>query len=152
MTLKFSEQQGLKRLKKVHPKGKLMRSPADSCTNHKPDRHCSPRANSKETSCDTPKERFFGGTTAPMPFKFRQSSAGLKMLDRDDLERMKSREHNRRNNFPVDVRKTMREPPHIEIGPKQLKVRGPLFPNRGEQPGSRSWKSGGFASGASSSA
>ncbi|KAJ4950221.1 hypothetical protein NE237_027053 [Protea cynaroides] len=125
MTSKFSEQQGLKRLKKLYPEGKLMQS--DSCVNQ-PDRHCSPRVNSREDSCSTPNDRFFGGTTAPTSFKFRPSPpVNLKMVDREVLERMKSNAHDRRNDFQVDVRNTMREPPPIEIGPKRLKVKGPSF-------------------------
>ncbi|KAJ4958970.1 hypothetical protein NE237_026081 [Protea cynaroides] len=140
MTSKFSKQKGLKRLKRLHPEGDLRKSSSDSCINRKPDRLCSPSVNLKVTSCSTSKDRYVGGTTAPMSFKFRQSPTDLKMVNREEPERMKQREHyDRRNDFQVDVGKTKREPPPIEIGPKRLKVRSPLFPSRGELPGSRTW-------------
>ncbi|XP_042502738.1 lysine-specific demethylase JMJ706-like isoform X2 [Macadamia integrifolia] len=140
MTSKSSENQGLKRLKKLHPQGELRQSSSDSCINHKPDRHCSPNVNSKEASCPTPKDRFVSGNTAFVSLKFRPSPTNLKMADREEEpERMKPRDHNRRNDFQVDMRKTMRELSPLEIGQKRLKVRGPSFPSRGELPGSRSW-------------
>lgn len=66
------------------------------------------------------RERYGGGSSIPIAIKIKKpanyhSTNGL-------------REHQRTEKFHKnDSRKTLREAPSLEIGPKRLKVRGPSF-------------------------
>ncbi|OVA02874.1 JmjC domain [Macleaya cordata] len=132
MNSKFSEQQRLKRLKKLNPEGSYVQLPSssDCYITKKIDRQFSTNINSKEASVSAPKDRVIIGTTTTSGIKF--------MANKDDGFRARQRELNRKHNFQMDTGKTMREPPPIEIGPKRLKVRGPTYYFGSEQAGSNS--------------
>ncbi|KAF8412601.1 hypothetical protein HHK36_000570 [Tetracentron sinense] len=158
MTSKVSEQQGRKRLKKLHPEGRYEQlSSVDCSTTDKPDRYFSPNVHCKEApgSAST-RDRLAGGTTT-VPMKFKPLLSDLKKAE-DEAVRLKPREHHRKDKLELDVGKTVREPSPLEIVPKRLKVRGPSFSRGGEQAGmscripETDEKSGGPVSGVSSRA
>ncbi|XP_010245224.1 PREDICTED: lysine-specific demethylase JMJ706-like isoform X2 [Nelumbo nucifera] len=141
LSSKFSEQQGLKRLKRLHPEGRFgLSSSSDRYITDKAERHASPSVNSKEVSGFGPKDRFSGGSFTSISMKSRPLLTDLKVVYKDDdnIVRVNPREHIRKN-FEDYVGQTTREPPPIEIGPKRLKVRGPSYPSGGEPTGSSSW-------------
>ncbi|XP_075641806.1 lysine-specific demethylase JMJ13 isoform X1 [Castanea sativa] len=116
MHAKQSDHQGLKRLKKVQPDGRcgqLMLS--DCCRTDESNLKISPH-NSKEAPDSALRDRFARGSSVPISIKCK------KMATEEAISRQQ--EH-RRDRFQLELGKSMREPPPIEIGPKRLKVRGP---------------------------
>ncbi|KAK2427681.1 lysine-specific demethylase [Trifolium repens] len=110
---KHSEQQGLKRLKKVLPEGKSRQqmnfriselSYKQNPVSHKVDIEISS------------KDRFARGNGAPISVRYKKSS-------NEDASIHMQQDHHRRERF----QQTYREAPSIETGPKRLKVRGPSF-------------------------
>ncbi|KAF8380738.1 hypothetical protein HHK36_028228 [Tetracentron sinense] len=134
MMLKFNEQQGLKRLKKPHHEARCGQlSSLDYCTTDKSDRHFIPTVKSKEAPCSAPtRDRFAGGSTTPISIRFKPMLSDLKMADEEAVWLNHIRGHHRKDKFQLDIGKTMREPPPLEIRSKRLKVRGPSF-SRGEE-------------------
>ncbi|XP_010276831.1 PREDICTED: lysine-specific demethylase JMJ706-like isoform X2 [Nelumbo nucifera] len=135
MTSKFSEQQGLKRLKRLQPEGRFGQSSSSDSSTTKTEQHASASVNSKEVSGLGPKNRFAGGNITPITMKFRPLLTDSKMVYKEDAVRVKPV----KNDFEDYIGQTMREPQSIEIGPKRLKVRGPSYPCGGEPAGSSSW-------------
>ncbi|KAJ7953409.1 Lysine-specific demethylase [Quillaja saponaria] len=114
MSLKHSEHQGLKRLRKVLPHGRsgpmmdCSRTDESSCKfGHS--------INYKEDPESTSRVRFPRGSSIPI-------SMNLKKLGNDEST-SRQREHHRKDRSP----QSMMEPLPIETGPKRLKVRGPSY-------------------------
>ncbi|XP_058104009.1 lysine-specific demethylase JMJ13-like [Magnolia sinica] len=154
---KVPEQQVLKRLKKLHPEGRRGPLISSDCLPGKLERHLPPTINSKQSYVSAPKNRNCGGVT-PISFKSKRLLTDTKPAKEDAPER-KLRDQIGKDRFQVDVGMASRELPSCDMGPKRLKVRGPLFPSSGEQqarPFCRSpeddEKSCGLASGVSSRA
>ncbi|KAK9144262.1 hypothetical protein Sjap_004165 [Stephania japonica] len=122
-----SEQQGLKRLKKLQPDGR--HGQLSSVVRHvnKTDRRYSPSIVPKEAKLSAPKDTVSGATTTQVAFKFRPSMNGIRMADKGDARRPRPREDIiRRHNFHYDSGKaTTRESTSVDIGSNKLKFRYP---------------------------
>ncbi|KAG9452471.1 hypothetical protein H6P81_005375 [Aristolochia fimbriata] len=123
MKSKILEQQVPKRLKKPHSDEKHDLSQLESVRD-KPDLHSCSTSHSRDSSLSAPRSRLVGRTT-PIFSRCRLSQAETE-LAKEDPAKLKSREHTRRDSSHVDLGRTLRGPPPIEIGPKRLKVRGPF--------------------------
>ncbi|XP_031261595.1 lysine-specific demethylase JMJ706 isoform X2 [Pistacia vera] len=119
MSLKNSEHQGLKRLKKVQPIGRCGQLMPSECSRSDESNHSVSHTSSnyKETSESGARDKFARGSTVPISIKFKKLT--------EEETTSKQRENHRNDRFQHDFGKAMREPPPIEIGPKRLKVRGP---------------------------
>ncbi|KAJ7943867.1 Lysine-specific demethylase [Quillaja saponaria] len=114
VSLKQSEHQGLKRLRKVLPdsrSGQLMDCSRTDESSYK----LSHSTNYKEDPESALRDRYQRGSCIPISIKFK------KLGNEESVSRQQ--EHHMKNRLPH----SMREPPPIEIGPKRLKVRGPSF-------------------------
>ncbi|PIN22815.1 [histone H3]-lysine-36 demethylase [Handroanthus impetiginosus] len=114
-----TEQQGLKRLKKHKPGVHCGQLTSYECLTSDDLSHNS-RLNStesKETSVGASRDKLSRGSSIPISIKFKKT-ANEEVLN-------KQRELHRDQRHQPELRKAMREPPPIEIGPKRLKVRGP---------------------------
>ncbi|KAK7252509.1 hypothetical protein RIF29_36496 [Crotalaria pallida] len=113
MSSKRSEQQGLKRLKKVVPEGRS-RIPMDISraneSSHKYSHPVNPKVDGEISSGG----RFAKGNSIPISMKHKK-------LGNEEISRQ--RDHLRKER----LQQTFRELPSMEIGPKRLKVRGPSF-------------------------
>lgn len=120
MHAKQSDHQGLKRLKKVQPDGRcgqLMLS--DCCRSDESNSKIPPPTNHKEAPDSALRGRFARGSNMPISIKYK------KMANEEATSRQQ--EHHRKDRLQLELGKTTREPPPIEIGPKRLKVRGPSY-------------------------
>ncbi|KAL1315779.1 lysine-specific demethylase JMJ13-like [Arachis hypogaea] len=113
LTVKHSEQQGLKRLKKVLPDGRSAHSMDSMRSSESSQKYSHPfhKVDGEISSRDR-----FTGANNNNPISVRYKKFGI-----DEISRQ--RDHHRRDK----LQQTIREPPSIEIGPKRLKVRGPSF-------------------------
>ncbi|GMJ16047.1 JUMONJI 13 [Hibiscus trionum] len=108
MSSKSSEQQGLKRLKKLQHEGRCGPSvPSEFCRNDK--RH---HGISRNSDC---KEARRGHL--PISIKYRKLG--------NDEAMVRHEEQHQNDRFKHEVGKCAREPPPLEMGPKRIKVRGP---------------------------
>ncbi|KAI3914847.1 hypothetical protein MKX01_018016 [Papaver californicum] len=135
MDLKFSEQQRLKRLKKLNPEGSNEQIQSSDCNSTKKmDRHFITISNTKEASVSASMYRINLGNAITSGTKFIASN-------KDDSSR--AREISRKSNFHMNRGKTETEPSFVDIEPKRLKVKGPsYYLSSSEQPGlnsSRNW-------------
>lgn len=106
--------QGLKRLKKIQPKGRSELIPAEYSISGDLNRGVS----SSMSHCDGAlKDGVVRRTTIPIPIKFKRS------VNEEAVR--KFREHHKHDEFDLNLGRTIREQPSKEIGPKRLKVRGP---------------------------
>ncbi|XP_061343061.1 lysine-specific demethylase JMJ13 isoform X2 [Gastrolobium bilobum] len=113
MSSKHSEQQGLQRLKKVHPEEKSGQPMDFSRTNgssYKYSHHVNRKIGGEISSRD----RFARGNGIPISVRYKK-------LGNEEMSRQ--RDHHRRDR----MHQTFREQPSFEIGRKRLKVRGPSF-------------------------
>ncbi|XP_040989654.1 lysine-specific demethylase JMJ706-like [Juglans microcarpa x Juglans regia] len=118
--LKRPDHQGLKRLKKVQTEGRCGQlMPSDCCITD--ESHCkfTPPTHYKETPDCAWRDGFARGSSIPISIKYK------KLANEEATSRQ--REHQRMDRFQLELGKTLREPPPIEIGPKRLKVRGPSY-------------------------
>ncbi|KAJ0970860.1 hypothetical protein J5N97_018819 [Dioscorea zingiberensis] len=116
--VKPPEQQVLKRLKKLHPKGSVVRTPSVVCIHDL--------------------NRNLVGGIAPISLKFRKQQLDGK-LGMDGAMETKAKELRRTKDvFQSSSIEIMKEVPPIELGPKRLKVRGPSFPNSAVERGKSS--------------
>lgn len=112
MASKHSEQQGLKRLKKVLPEGKSNRQQMNFRTSESSDKY-NPVNDKVDISL---KNRFARGNGTPISARYKKSG-------NEEISMHMQQDHHRRER----LQQTYREAPSIEIGPKRLKVRGPSF-------------------------
>lgn len=113
--------QGLKRLKKLQPMGRCgqLRLSQCSTTSEFNCNHSSNGIHSKEIPDNVLRARSGVVTTSvPISIKYK------KLVSEDAMS--KETEH-RKNRFQHAMVRHTREPPPLEIGPKRLKVRGPVF-------------------------
>ncbi|KAJ4847120.1 hypothetical protein Tsubulata_024594 [Turnera subulata] len=114
---KDSESQGLKRLKKLQLEGRCGQPvPQESCRTTESSRnfYC------KEAPENVSREKISRGTSIPISIRFK------KLTNEEAMCRQ--REHQRVDRVQqLELGKTMREAPPIEIGPKRLKVKGPSY-------------------------
>lgn len=108
---KHSENQGLKRLKKLQPEGRCGQLTLSECSTSRNSNQKS--NNSAPDSSSASWNRSDRVTSIPISIKIR------KMGNED-----KHREHHQRRDFFQQSKSESKSPP-IEIGPKRLKVRGP---------------------------
>ncbi|KAJ6327103.1 hypothetical protein OIU78_014063 [Salix suchowensis] len=120
---KYSEHQGLKRLKKLQHEGRHGQTTSSEYCRADESNHGSTSVSDyKEAPEIASKDRVARGSTIPISIKFKKL-----MTYKEEMGRQREH-HNRLDRFQHEVGKTMREPPPpIEIGPKRLKVRGPSF-------------------------
>ena len=109
-------EQGFKRLKKHQTGGR--------CGPTMPSEHCrTDESNRSLTSREAPgsvsKDRLSRGGTIPISIKFKKLG--------NEEATSRQREHYRVDRFQYDAGKSTRVPTPIEIGPKRLKVRGPII-------------------------
>ncbi|XP_044503685.1 lysine-specific demethylase JMJ706-like isoform X2 [Mangifera indica] len=120
MSSKNSEHQGLKRLKKVQPIGRCGQvKPLECCRSDELKHSVSHTFNCKETSESAAMDNFARVSAIPISIKYKKLT--------DEEATSKQQEDHRNDRFQHDSRKTLRESPPIDIGPKRLKVRGPSF-------------------------
>ncbi|XP_027360817.1 lysine-specific demethylase JMJ706-like isoform X2 [Abrus precatorius] len=110
---KNSEQQGLKRLKKVLPEGKSGQPMGLSRTNESSYKYSHPVSHKIDGEISS-RDRFARGNGIPVSIRYRK-------LGNEEISMQ--RDHHRGER----LQQTLREPPSIEMGPKRLKVRGPSF-------------------------
>ncbi|KAK8505692.1 hypothetical protein V6N12_038426 [Hibiscus sabdariffa] len=121
MSSKNSEQQGFKRLKKLQHEGSCKQpvpSESECCRNDKPNHNINRSSYSKEAP-NIGADRF-GRGSLPIPISIR-----YKKLD-GEAEMSRQQDHQRNDRLRQELGKSKREPP-TEIGPKRLKVRGPVY-------------------------
>ncbi|KAK8537871.1 hypothetical protein V6N12_044013 [Hibiscus sabdariffa] len=112
---KNSEQQGLKRLKKLQDEGRCEQSvPSKWCRSDEPKRNVNRSSYCKEAPNIGVMDRF-GRGALPIPITIK-----YKKLD-SEAEMSRHQEHHRNDWFRQELGKSKREPPS-EIGPKRLKV------------------------------
>ncbi|MED6143707.1 hypothetical protein PIB30_008348 [Stylosanthes scabra] len=114
LSMKYSEQQGLKRMKKVVPDGRSGQA-MDSMRSSESSQKYSHQPFHKVDGEISSRERFTGANNN-IPISVRYKKFGNDVISRQ-------RDHHRKDK----VQQSIREPPSIEIGPKRLKVRGPSF-------------------------
>ncbi|XP_062026657.1 lysine-specific demethylase JMJ13 isoform X1 [Rosa rugosa] len=120
-------QQGFKRLKKLQPDPRCGRSvPLQSCSTTESSTKLVTTTNSKGAPENALRDDRFArgstisrGSTIPFSIKFK------KLTNEDSVRRQ--RDHHRTDIRQLELGKSRREPPPIEIGPKRLKVKGPSF-------------------------
>ncbi|XP_068650172.1 lysine-specific demethylase JMJ13-like isoform X2 [Aristolochia californica] len=125
MKSKIPEQKAPKRLKKLHPDEKHDQVSQLESIGDKPDVHSCSMVHFRESTCSAPRSRMVGGTN-PIFSKCRLTQTETKSA-KEDQAKLKLREHMSKDNSQVDLGRTVREAPSIEIGPKRLKVIGPSF-------------------------
>lgn len=93
--------------------------PSDCCRTD--ESHCKiiPPTYYKETPDCAWRDGFARGSSIPISIKYKKSA--------NEEATSRQREHQRMDRFQLELGKTLREPPPIEIGPKRLKVRGPSY-------------------------
>ncbi|KAK7309649.1 hypothetical protein RJT34_06548 [Clitoria ternatea] len=116
MSSKHSEQQGLKRLKKVLPEGKSGQPMDFSRTNESSHKSSHHPVNHKVDVEVSFKDRFARGNGNGIPISIRYKKSGNEEISMQ-------RDHHRRDR----LQQSFRESPSSEIGPKRLKVRGPSY-------------------------
>ncbi|KAF5477814.1 hypothetical protein F2P56_004427, partial [Juglans regia] len=118
---KHSDHQGLKRLKKVQLEGRCgaLLSSSDWCRTNESNYKFIPSTRYKDEPDCSVKERFARGSNIPISIKYKT------LVNEEAISRQ--REQQRKDRVQIEMGKTMREPPPIEIGPKRLKVRGPSY-------------------------
>lgn len=116
---KDSEYQGLKRLKKLQHEGRCGQTLPQESKVSEPRRNYVSASYCKEAPECGSRDRFSRGSTNPVSIKFKR------LTNEEAIYRQ--REHQRVDRLHLQLGKSMREPPPIEIGPKRLKVRGPSF-------------------------
>ncbi|XP_050232630.1 lysine-specific demethylase JMJ13 [Mercurialis annua] len=116
-----SENQGLKRLKKLQFEGRYGQTLSGcSRTNDEKSRNATCTSNYKEVMASASRDRFSRASSIPISIKIKKSF--------NDDKKTRQQEQHRVGKFQHERGKTTREqPPRIEIGPKRLKVRGPSF-------------------------
>ncbi|XP_058777485.1 lysine-specific demethylase JMJ13-like [Vicia villosa] len=114
VAVKHSEQQGLKRLKKVLPEGKSNRQQMNVRTSESSYKY-NPVSHKVDIGISF-KDRFARGNDTPIPVRYKKSG-------NEEVSMNMQQNHHRRERF----QQTYREAPSIEIGSKRLKVRGPSF-------------------------
>ena len=87
---------------------------SDCCRTDESNLKISPH-NSKEAPDSALSDRFARGSSVPISIKYKKMAT----------EEAISRQEHRRDRCQLELGKSMREPPPIEIGPKRHKVRGP---------------------------
>uniref|UniRef100_A0A6N2K4N6 JmjC domain-containing protein n=1 Tax=Salix viminalis TaxID=40686 RepID=A0A6N2K4N6_SALVM len=119
---KYSEHQGLKRLKKLQHEGRHGQTTSSEYCRADESNHGSTSVSDyKEAPEIASKDRVARGSTIPISIKFK------KLTYKEEMGRQREH-HSRLDRFQHEAGKTRREPPPpIEIGPKRLKVRGPSF-------------------------
>ncbi|KAE8703420.1 Jumonji domain protein isoform 2 [Hibiscus syriacus] len=114
LSAKKSEQQGIKRLKKLQDEGRCEQSvPSECCRSDEPNRNVNYSSYCKEAPNISVKN-IIGRGTLPIPISIK-----YKKLDRE-LEMSRQQEHDRNDRFQQELGKSKREPPS-EIGPTRLK-------------------------------
>ncbi|KAE8693206.1 lysine-specific demethylase 5D-like isoform X2 [Hibiscus syriacus] len=122
MSSKNSEQQGFKRLKKLQHEGRCEQpvpSESECCRHDQPNRNINRSSYCKEAPNIDVKDRF-GRVALPIPISIK-----YKKLE-GEAEMSRQQEHHRNDGLRQELGKSKREPPS-EIGPKSLKVRGPVY-------------------------
>ncbi|GAV73199.1 JmjC domain-containing protein/JmjN domain-containing protein/zf-C5HC2 domain-containing protein [Cephalotus follicularis] len=120
MISKHSENQGLKRLKKVQPEGKCGQMVLSECCRIEESRRNSSSASIlKEAQESSVRDRFSRGNSVPISIKFK------KLANEETMSRQE--DHHRNDKFQHELAKSTRVPPPIDIGPKRMKVRGPSY-------------------------
>ncbi|MQL94681.1 hypothetical protein Taro_027337, partial [Colocasia esculenta] len=133
MSSSFCKQQGLKRLKRLHPDGKSLQfSPLD-CISEKANNYFLPPVHSKEAPVSTFR-RNACGVVLPLSIKVKPQLSDSKVVKDEDTMQLTARE-TRRDTSQLFSGGSVREPPPLEIGPKRLKVRGPSLPNGSNEQG-----------------
>ncbi|KAK1306637.1 Lysine-specific demethylase REF6 [Acorus calamus] len=112
----LSEQQTLKRLRKLHPEQRQQNPPLDFISN-KEDTHTGAAVvHFKESQVASSRNRSCSGI-APISIQFRPQS-----IDGKDIVQVKSRGHTRKDSNQIDVGETIKDPLLVESGPKRLKA------------------------------
>ncbi|KHN38951.1 Lysine-specific demethylase REF6 [Glycine soja] len=110
---KHTEQQGLKRLKKILPEGKSGQ-PMDSSRSNESSYKYSHAVNHKGHADISSRDRFARSNGIPISIRYKK-------LGNEEIS-MQGDHHQRDR-----LQQTFREPPSMELEPKRLKVRGPSF-------------------------
>lgn len=112
--------QGFKRLKKVQLEGRcgaLLSS--DWCRTNESNYKFIPSTRYKDVPDCSSRERFARGSNIPISIKYKT------LVNEEAISRQ--REQQIKDRLQLELGKTMREPPPIEIGSKRIKVR-PVIP------------------------
>ncbi|KAK6934954.1 JmjN domain [Dillenia turbinata] len=122
MCSRNSEHQGLKRLKKLQPEGRCRQlMPSECSTTDELNRSYSPNFHLKEAPDSASRDRFAQGTVTPISIKIKKPVKVYKGATSRQVE------YCRKDWLQHDAVKPGREAPSLEIGPKQIKVRGTSF-------------------------
>ncbi|KAI8530512.1 hypothetical protein RHMOL_Rhmol11G0064900 [Rhododendron molle] len=109
------QHQGLKRLKKLQPKGRSQLVPAEYSISGDLNQVVS--SSTSHCKDGALKDAVARRTTIPISIKFKRS------VHEEAVS--KFREHHKHDEFDINLGRTMREQPSKEIGSNKLKVRGP---------------------------
>ncbi|XP_027913571.1 lysine-specific demethylase JMJ706 isoform X1 [Vigna unguiculata] len=113
---KQTEQQGLKRLKKVLPEGRSDQ-PMDFRTQELSYKHSHPVSHKSRVEVSS-RDRFARGNGIPISIRYKK-------FGNEEINMQRDHHQHRKDRFLQQ--QTFREPPSVEIEPKRLKVRGPSF-------------------------